>query len=509
MKTQKYICLVLAVILCAGVLSGCGVIAKRVEYNSFADLQNAGEDVTIGFDETLGILESVHETFPQAQIAYYNEINGYQAISSGKCDAYIGDGDAMKTAIRNGLTGVKVLDEPFNTNYVVCAISPSCKIPDFKNRVNEFIARLKADGTLDDIYQRWLRDGNYEMPELPFAEDPEYTLTVTTVGSEKPFSFYENGQLAGSEVEIAYRLGAELNAKVIFEVADWDGMVAGVVRGKYDICISNLYYAPEREGNVIFSDPYYEAQLCIMVRDFADENGGFFKHVATGIENTLISGNRWKMMLSGLGVTMIITLGGFLLANILGAVLCAMAMSHKKGWHAFENAYSKIMQGMPIVVALMILYYILFANLKVSGILIAILGFGITGGAYMAQLFKVSLQCVGSGQKEAALAMGAGKAKVFREIVLPQAAIYAMPGYFSQLISMMKETAIVGYIAVMDLTKASDIVRGATFDAFTPLITAAVVYILIASILIAAMNAILKSISPKLKKRVLKGVRVK
>ena len=496
--------LVIAVFL---LLTGCGV--KRVEYNSFEDIRSAGAEITIGFTETLGILDQVHDTFPEAQVAYYSQVNGFEAVQSGKIDAYISDTHTMQTAINGGLSGVKILDESFMTNDVVFALSDKCEIPDFKDKVNNFVAKIKADGTIDDIYQRWMYDGNYEMPEIPAAENPEYTLTVTTVGSEKPLSFYENGQLVGSEIEIAYRLAKELNAKVVFEIADWDGMIAGVSTGKYDICISNLFYSEEKAATVTLSDPYYQANVSLMVQDFEDETGNAFNRLIKAIKNTLIIGDRWKMMLSGLGVTMVITLGGFALANVLGAGLCALARSRKKALRVLENIYSKIMQGMPVVVALMILYYILFSSAKISGILIAIIGFGITGAAYMSQLFTMALRSVSDGQREAALALGAGKWKVFREIVFPQAAVNALPGYFSQIISMMKGTAVVGYVAVVDLTKVSDVIRGATFDAITPLLITALVYILMSVILITVMNGILKKISPKLRKRILKGVDLK
>ena len=505
-KRKRYICFVLALLMAAGLLSGCGV--NRVEYNSFEDLQNAGNRITIGFDESLGVIDRVHNMFPEAGVAYYSLMNGFRAVQSGKIDAYIADSLTMQTAIGNGMSGIKALDEAFMTNDVVCALSDQCEIPDFKNRVNSFIAKVRADGTVDDIYQRWVYDRNYEMPEIPEAEDPEYTLTVTTMGSAKPFSFYQDGELVGSEIEFAYLLAKELNAKVVFEVASWSGMLTGVSLGKYDICIANLYYSEEKAKLVTLTEPYYQSDLKLVVQDFQEETGSAGNRLIKGFENTLIVGNRWKMMLRGLGVTMVITLGGFALANVLGAGLCAMALSRRKALRALENIYSKIMQGMPHVVALMILYYILFSDIKVSGILIAVIAFGLTGAAHMSQLFAMGLRCVSAGQREAALAMGAGKGKVFREIVFPQAAVNALPGYFSQIISMMKGTAVVGYIAVVDLTKASDVIRGATFDAITPLLTTALVYILMSALLISVMNGILKKISPKLRKRVLKGVKL-
>ena len=144
-----------------------------------------------------------------------------------------------------------------------------------------------------------------------------------------------------------------------------------------------------------------------------------------------------------------------------------------------------------------ILYYIIFGKSDISNILVAIMGFGLVFGAYMAQLFEGGIGGVDKGQWEAALATGLTKNQTFCGIILPQAVRTMLPGYFSNLISLMKGTAVVGYIAVNDLTKVGDIIRSNTYEAIVPLITIAVIYFAIACLLLSLMKMLRKKLAPK------------
>lgn len=172
-------------------------------------------------------------------------------------------------------------------------------------------------------------------------------------------------------------------------------------------------------------------------------------------------------------------------------------MSGSKVLKKLAEIYSKLMQGLPIVVILMILYYIIFGKTDISNILVAILGFGLVFGAYMAQLFEGGIGGIDKGQWEAALTTGLTKRQTFCGIILPQAIRTMLPGYFSNLISLMKGTAVVGYIAVNDLTKVGDIIRSNTYEAIVPLVTIAVIYFAIACILLSLMKLIQKKLMPR------------
>jgi polar amino acid transport system substrate-binding protein len=168
-----------------------------------------------------------------------------------------------------------------------------------------------------------------------------------------------------------------------------------------------------------------------------------------------------------------------------------------------------IVQGMPVVVLLMILYYIIFAKSEISGTFVAVIAFTLVFGVGVFGMLKIGIGAIDKGQKEAALALGYGDVKAFFRIILPQAIPHFLPVYKGEVVALMKATAIVGYIAVQDLTKMGDIVRGRTYEAFFPLIAVAIIYFIIGSFLTFIVKRIEANINPKRRKKeeILKGVR--
>ena len=173
------------------------------------------------------------------------------------------------------------------------------------------------------------------------------------------------------------------------------------------------------------------------------------------------------------------------------------------------KVYSRIVAGTPIVVILMILFYLVFAEFKnLSGVVIAIVGFSLTFGAFVYDHMAVSVNSVDLGQTEAAYALGYSKNKTFFRIILPQAMTIFMPSYCGEVVSLIKATAVVGYIAVNDLTKMGDIIRSNTYEAFFPLIATAVIYFVLTWIVASLLNIVKHKFEPKRRneKEILKGV---
>ena len=170
-----------------------------------------------------------------------------------------------------------------------------------------------------------------------------------------------------------------------------------------------------------------------------------------------------------------------------------------------------LVQGMPVVVLLMILYYIIFGSLHISGTIVSIIGFTIIFGAWTFELVRSSTAAVDFGQTEAAYSLGYTDLQAFFKVVLPQALPLIMPAYKGNISALMKATSVVGYIAVQDLTKMADIVRSRTYDAFFPLIAVAVIYFILEALLTFIVNGIEPLLNPRLRRRqdVLKGVELK
>ena len=175
-------------------------------------------------------------------------------------------------------------------------------------------------------------------------------------------------------------------------------------------------------------------------------------------------------------------------------------MSTRKILSVTARFYISILRGTPVLVLLMIINYVVFSSVNINPAVVAVFAFGLNFGAYVSEMFRTSIESIDHGQKEAGIAGGFTKIQTFIHIILPQAARRALPVYKGEFISLVKMTSIVGYIAVQDLTKASDIIRSRTFDAFFPLLMAALLYLTIAWLLTWGLDYVEVSIDPKQKR---------
>jgi polar amino acid transport system substrate-binding protein len=176
-------------------------------------------------------------------------------------------------------------------------------------------------------------------------------------------------------------------------------------------------------------------------------------------------------------------------------------MSPVRILNAIGRVYISIVRGTPVLVLLMLIFYVVFASVDINPVLAATVAFGMNFGAYVSEIFRTGIEGVDRGQTEAGIAMGFTKVETFLHVVLPQTVRRILPVYKGEFISLVKMTSIVGYIAVQDLTKASDIIRSRTFDAFFPLIMVAILYVAISWILMQVLEHLERMTDPKLKRR--------
>ena len=262
---MKKIFLLLILFLFPGVVSG-------VEITSKEQLNQPG--ITIGISQGSVTEEIVKRELPEASLAYFTDggATGYNAVAIGKIDAYVADLRQMEMSIESGLQGVHLLDETMDEKLqTAIGISEVSQIPDLKGKINKFISELRENGTLDEMYQRWVVDGNEQMPEIELDDDPEYHLVVGTAGIVPPYAYYKGSELYGHDIELAYRFAAWLDADLEFKVIDFTGLIPAAMSGKIDCIFSDLQVSKERQENFTFSDAVMEEQLGIMVRGDAPQ----------------------------------------------------------------------------------------------------------------------------------------------------------------------------------------------------------------------------------------------
>lgn len=207
--------------------------------------------------------------------------------------------------------------------------------------------------------------------------------------------------------------------------------------------------------------------------------------------------DRYKLIISGLGNTLLIAFCACLLGGIIGGIICYCRMSKNKILNILARGYIRFFRGIPIVLLLLLMYYIVFKNTRLSGVIVAIVTFSLYHSAYTSEIFRSGIASVKIEQVEASISIGFTRIQTFFYIILPQVIRIIFPVYKGEFITLIKLTSIVGYIGVRDLTRALDIIRSQTFDAIYPLIIATILYFIIIELMTLILNLLEKVINPR------------
>lgn len=192
----------------------------------------------------------------------------------------------------------------------------------------------------------------------------------------------------------------------------------------------------------------------------------------------MIAFDSWKVVLGGLGNTLLITISAILIGTVLGIVFSLCKISNVTIFQKIAEVYTTLIRGIPMATQLMIFYFVILSPLGMNNaVLVAILSFGINSGAYCTEIFRAGIQGVDKGQTEAARSLGLSKWQTLTYIIFPQAVRTVLPTYTSEFITLIKETSVASFIAVVDLQKACDNIRNRTYNAWIPLLTCAAIYL--------------------------------
>ena len=447
------------------------------------------------------------EAFPDAELAYYNNIPDMAySVTTGQLDAFMVD-EPVARYMELEYPAVTHIPELLSETDYAIAFPKTEAGARLRDQMNEFMAALESDGTLAEIDEIWFgSDESKKVIDLSGLTGESGVLQLATNTENPPFSYLYDGEIVGYEIDIVARFCAAHGYGLEIHNMDFAALIPGLGE-RYDLAASCIAVTEERAESVHFSDPGYSGGTVMMVRG-TEEEKGFWASLAESFEKTFIRENRWKLIVQGIGTTVLISLLATILGSILGFGLCLLKLSGNSLAKGFAQVYIRVLQGTPMVVLLMILFYLVFAGSGLDGVWVAVVGFGLNLAAYVCEMIRTGIQSVDRGQTEAALALGYTRTRAFLQIVMPQAARQFLPVFKGEFISLIKMTSVVGYIAVQDLTKMSDIIRSRTYEAFFPLISTAVIYFLIAWLLTSLLKPIERRVEPNRRHRGVKGVKL-
>lgn len=446
--------------------------------------------------------------YPKADIKRYNSTaDMILSLRTEKTDAALFDLYSAKAMIIQnpdiGILTDNVLDQPLGFGL-------SKKNPALKNEFNEFLKTVKSDGSFEVMYKKWFT-GDPEkvpMPKFNFNGNGKPLTLAVSIG-DLPYSTIIKGDFVGFDIELIKTFAQKKGYNLKIVSMDFSALVAALAAGKVDMIADCISITEERLKIIDFSDSYLTFKTAVLSLNKnlgteepkvkTESSTAFIDNVISSFHNNIIIEKRYLLIFDGLKTTAIISLLSILFGTLLGSAVCYMRMAKKKILLIPAKVYISLLRGTPVLVVLMIIFYVVFASVDIDPVIVAVIAFGMNFAAYVSEMFRTGIESIDTGQTEAGIAMGFTKFTTFIYIVAPQAVRRILPVYKGEVISLVKMTSIVGYIAVQDLTKASDIIRSRTFDAFFPLIMVAVLYFFISWLLMVFLGYLERITDPKLK----------
>ena len=470
--------MIAGIILLAISCSCSGNKQKSIELNSEADLSGLTLSTAVGnYYEHKFSKRSDVKVFAAA-----TQADALQAIRQGLADVFVADDIEVPERTLKDL-GLKVAfygDDIFEVAY--CVKKGNTELA---GQFNTFLASIPVQ----DIIEHWTKDG----PQVP---DPNagqikntQPLRCAVCASLDPVCYVgEGGEWMGLTPDLLTRFANYLGRPIEIMLQDLGGALTAVQAGQVDMVGGNIFITEERKTFVDFTDSYY---LCHPVFVVADH--GKRAHIGIGerFRMNLIKENRWKLITNGLLETIKITVLAILIGTVLGIGVCAALRSRRRWISSAAGLYGSFIQGTPTLVLLLIMFYVVFASSGLSTSSVAIITFAFSFASSAGNIFNSSISTVPVGQTEAGLSLGFTPFKTFTGIVLPQALRHGLPLYAGDCVKLLQSTSIVGYIAIQDLTRASDLIRSRTFDALIPLLIITIIYFVLAWLIRKLLNLLL------------------
>ena len=376
---------------------------------------------------------------------YNTGFEAVQALSQNKIDAVVID-DQPAQAFVAQMNGLTILDTEYVKEDYAMAVQKGNT--ELLGKLNEAIAALQENGTLKTIIDFYIDHSGEGYTSPKGIKHPNGELVMATNAEFPPYEYYDdNNEIAGIDADLAKAIGDYLGYEVTISDMKFDSIITSVATGKAQFGMAGLTVTEERQQSIDFTNPYYTGKQVVIVRKSA---GAQKETIIDRFKRNFLQAGRWKMLLSGLGVTLLITFFSTIFGVLIGFLVAIIRSTHDKTGslrvlNIIAQIYTTVIRGTPTVVQLLIIYYVVFASVNIPKV----------------------------------VSLGFNYARTMHYFILPQAFTNVVPALGNEFITLLKETSISGYIAINDLTKIGDVIRSRTYDAFMPLVTVALVYLLL------------------------------
>ncbi len=491
---KKWVPVFFAVVFMTASMMGIAGCAKQEntqtkQITCADDLEGARIGVQIGTTGDIYVSDYEGDEAGTKIERYNKGADAIQALKLGKIDCVVIDEQPAIQYVKQN-SNLRIVEEEFTFEEYAFIVAK--ENTELLEQVNTALVKLQEDGTVDTIVKNYIGSED-EVGKYPYlSKEVERSNGILIVGTNAefpPYEFHQNNDITGIDIDIMRAISDELGMELQIEDMAFDSIIAAVTSGKVNVGAAGFTVTEERKKSVNFSNTYTTSKQVIIVReDSSFATAGF----AEKLYDNFVKDNRYQYILKGLGNTLMITVFAVTIGIIFGFLIAIVRTSHDRNGgltilNAICKVYLTIMRGTPVMIQLLIIYYVILSSVT-NKILVAAIAFGLNSAAYVAEIVRSGIMSVDIGQFEAGRSLGLNYRQTMQCIIIPQAVKNILPALLNEFISLLKETSISGYIGLMDLTKGGDIIRSNTYEAFLPLIAVALIYLILVMLLSFAVS---------------------
>ena len=477
---MKRILPVLIVICLVGVIFCCLPTSKERQNQKQLKTLEDLNGCKVGIQTGLNYEDYLEDSCPGAEPVFFSQFPSmFPALQQGKVDSILTESTSFMIE-RIEHEGLVAIEEPLDVVDCGIGVSSDGMGAALLDQLNDFIAEYKSDGTYEEMMNYWFDEYDRDNATVDKSgiTGENGVVNFTSEAAYEPVCFVgAGGELLGFDIDFIYRFCREYGYEPKITPLEYDAMSAALASGKCSVAMG-LIEDEERSEAINFTEGYMSYDILALY--YVDgSQAPFLQQVAASFTKTFIREDRWQMFLQGAYITLLISVLSVVFGTVIGLLLYLWVANGKMAEQRVTDFICWVAGSTPTVVLLMILYYILFGNYVISNTAAAVVGFSIVFGCEFYAKIVSGVKAVGTGQEEAARAQGFSVNQTFFRIIFPQAIGHFSNNYMSDVVSLIQDTSVVGYIAVMDLTKMSDLIRGRTYEAFFPLLATAGIYYLL------------------------------
>ena len=517
-----------ALILLSCIMALCFLMTNAFTLPSFAEEESTEEYTSISdFDKsdvTLGVVEGfifgdvVSEKLPYAKIVYYpDRESAFKALSYGEVDGVVDD-DAIIRSILRSTENMYMVDGYIENSDYSFIFSPNYKGEKLSESFSEYIKSLKADGTLAELDEKWFgnKTNNKKSEDIPgYSADSDTQNIVLALSDDGsiPFSYLSAGKPVGYDIDVIIGFCKEYGYSVTVKMTDFDDMQKGVEEGRYDLGCGGITVTEERKQKLLFCEPDYSGgiTICALKSKYAPGGGvvpgrtgsskrkdweaareGRFASFLRHLKYTFVEGKRYRLFTRGILVTLIVSFTAIILGSLFGFILYK---GSKRG-RLVEKTFSRILlwlvQGVPAIMIIMILYYSFYRNMNVGSILASITGFTFVFAEMCSRNIDKNSKRINGGKLATDYRLEYFDDLHFVKELFNENGKRMLEDYRDDIILVIKMSSVIGYVSAQDMVKTFDKIRMESLETMIPLIATTLVYMIIIKIITGFMGHFIK-----------------